>query len=270
MSSSPQVEQAASTSSLEQPAVKKRKLASDSTPTSTSAPLNNNIVVGGANCEVGAVDTSSADVVSSGGVKKETTSVKNSLVSSSCSVASLSCENAAGSFGLTTGESTSCSGSIISTSSAVDKESKVIKSGDQRNSSCIVGQQKEEKSSSSLVDYITTKQIPANANNSQTVSSTTNNITTKSNNTAPTTMSTNFQNAGGSAGSSTGNDIDESLYSRQLYVLGHDAMRRMANSDILLSGLNGLGLEIAKNVILGGVKSITLHDYDNCTVSGIF
>lgn len=69
--------------------------------------------------------------------------------------------------------------------------------------------------------------------------------------------------------SNNGGDIDESLYSRQLYVLGHDAMRRMANSDILLSGLGGLGLEIAKNVILGGVKSITLHDTANCTLNDL-
>ncbi|KAH1011803.1 hypothetical protein HUJ04_001094 [Dendroctonus ponderosae] len=55
-------------------------------------------------------------------------------------------------------------------------------------------------------------------------------------------------------------DIDEGLYSRQLYVLGHDAMRRMASSDVLVSGLGGLGVEVAKNVILGGVKSVTLHD----------
>lgn len=61
-------------------------------------------------------------------------------------------------------------------------------------------------------------------------------------------------------------DIDESLYSRQLYVLGHDAMRKMQNSDILISGLGGLGVEIAKNVILGGVKSVTLHDQTNCTI----
>ncbi|CAA9999901.1 unnamed protein product [Nesidiocoris tenuis] len=54
--------------------------------------------------------------------------------------------------------------------------------------------------------------------------------------------------------------IDEGLYSRQLYVLGHDAMRRMASSDVLISGLGGLGVEVAKNVILGGVKSVTLHD----------
>lgn len=55
-------------------------------------------------------------------------------------------------------------------------------------------------------------------------------------------------------------EIDEGLYSRQLYVLGHDAMRRMASSDILISGLGGLGIEIAKNIILAGVKSVTIHD----------
>ncbi|KAL1020527.1 hypothetical protein UPYG_G00001240 [Umbra pygmaea] len=55
-------------------------------------------------------------------------------------------------------------------------------------------------------------------------------------------------------------EIDEGLYSRQLYVLGHEAMKRMQCSNVLISGLRGLGVEIAKNVILGGVKSVTLHD----------
>ncbi|XP_064155839.1 ubiquitin-like modifier-activating enzyme 1 [Anguilla rostrata] len=55
-------------------------------------------------------------------------------------------------------------------------------------------------------------------------------------------------------------EIDEGLYSRQLYVLGHDAMKRMQNSNVLISGMRGLGVEIAKNVILGGVKSVTVHD----------
>uniref|UniRef100_A0A8C3F3Z9 E1 ubiquitin-activating enzyme n=1 Tax=Chrysemys picta bellii TaxID=8478 RepID=A0A8C3F3Z9_CHRPI len=55
-------------------------------------------------------------------------------------------------------------------------------------------------------------------------------------------------------------DIDESLYSRQLYVLGHEAMKRLQNASVLVSGLRGLGVEIAKNIILGGVKSVTLHD----------
>ncbi|CAN9516154.1 unnamed protein product [Ophioblennius macclurei] len=55
-------------------------------------------------------------------------------------------------------------------------------------------------------------------------------------------------------------EIDEGLYSRQLYVLGHEAMKRMQNSNVLVSGMRGLGVEIAKNVILGGVRSVTVHD----------
>ncbi|KAK7490564.1 hypothetical protein BaRGS_00018167 [Batillaria attramentaria] len=58
----------------------------------------------------------------------------------------------------------------------------------------------------------------------------------------------------------TVDDIDESLYSRQLYVLGHEAMRKMAHSNVLISGMRGLGVEVAKNVVLGGVKSVTIHD----------
>ena len=71
--------------------------------------------------------------------------------------------------------------------------------------------------------------------------------------------------ANGKSGSTSNGDsgpkeIDESLYSRQLYVLGHEAMKKMQSSDVLISGMGGLGVEIAKNVILGGVKSVTLHD----------
>ncbi|KAJ8133296.1 hypothetical protein O1611_g324 [Lasiodiplodia mahajangana] len=55
-------------------------------------------------------------------------------------------------------------------------------------------------------------------------------------------------------------EIDESLYSRQLYVLGHEAMKRMGTSNVLIVGLKGLGVEIAKNIALAGVKSLTLYD----------
>src|ERR1700710_2083773 len=55
-------------------------------------------------------------------------------------------------------------------------------------------------------------------------------------------------------------EIDESLYSRQLYVLGHDAMKRMGASNVLVVGLKGLGVEIAKNIALAGVKSLTVYD----------
>ncbi|XP_022080221.1 ubiquitin-like modifier-activating enzyme 1 [Acanthaster planci] len=63
--------------------------------------------------------------------------------------------------------------------------------------------------------------------------------------------------------------IDESLYSRQLYVLGHDAMKRMNRSDVLISGMTGLGVEIAKNVVLGGVKSVTIHDEGNVAIENL-
>ena len=87
------------------------------------------------------------------------------------------------------------------------------------------------------------------------------------------------------------------MYSRQLYVLGHDAMKKMAKSAVLVSGMKGnyyycffsifcvlffkiiyliffffhklilgLGLEVAKNIILGGVKSVTLHDEENAEI----
>lgn len=54
--------------------------------------------------------------------------------------------------------------------------------------------------------------------------------------------------------------IDESLYSRQLYVLGKEAMIKMQNANVLIIGLKGLGIEIAKNVALAGVKSLSLYD----------
>mmetsp|Transcript_30710 Transcript_30710/g.117499 ORF Transcript_30710/g.117499 Transcript_30710/m.117499 type:complete len:1043 (-) Transcript_30710:1450-4578(-) len=54
--------------------------------------------------------------------------------------------------------------------------------------------------------------------------------------------------------------IDEDLYSRQLYVLGHDAQRRMAASNVLIVGMTGLGVEIAKNIVLAGVKTVNIID----------
>lgn len=84
------------------------------------------------------------------------------------------------------------------------------------------------------------------------------------NGSAPSANNNHEQQHGGDENNGSGQNIDESLYSRQLYVLGHDAMRRMQNSNVLISGLGGLGVEIAKNVILGGVKSVTLHDTAKC------
>lgn len=64
-------------------------------------------------------------------------------------------------------------------------------------------------------------------------------------------------------------EIDEALYSRQLYVLGHEAMRRMQASNVLICGMSGLGVEIAKNIVLGGVKSVTIHDTVNTSLDDL-
>lgn len=55
-------------------------------------------------------------------------------------------------------------------------------------------------------------------------------------------------------------EIDEGLYSRQLYVYGRDAQKSLKKSRILVLGMSGLGVEIAKNLVLAGVD--TLHVYD--------
>jgi len=81
------------------------------------------------------------------------------------------------------------------------------------------------------------------------------------------------QNGNGvtSNGTENGADkgIDEGLYSRQLFVLGKEAMERMARSSVLVSGLKGLGIEVAKNVILSGVKAVTLHDTETVTMADL-
>lgn len=46
-------------------------------------------------------------------------------------------------------------------------------------------------------------------------------------------------------------------------------MRRMQNSNVLIIGLKGLGLEIAKNVILAGVKSVTIWDCSSVELSDL-
>lgn len=58
----------------------------------------------------------------------------------------------------------------------------------------------------------------------------------------------------------TSSTVDEKLYSRQLYVMGHEAQRRMMASKALVVGCSGLGVEVAKNCILAGLKALVLAD----------
>ncbi|KAM9331152.1 ubiquitin-like modifier-activating enzyme 6 [Gastrophryne carolinensis] len=59
-------------------------------------------------------------------------------------------------------------------------------------------------------------------------------------------------------------EIDDGLYSRQRYVLGDTAMKKMAQCHVFLCGMGGLGVEIAKNIVLAGIKALTIHDTNLC------
>jgi molybdopterin/thiamine biosynthesis adenylyltransferase len=42
--------------------------------------------------------------------------------------------------------------------------------------------------------------------------------------------------------------------------MGIEAVAKQAAANIFISGIGALGIEIAKNLVLSGCKSITLHD----------
>eukprot|EP00210_Caulerpa_lentillifera_P007110 g6803.t1 len=66
-----------------------------------------------------------------------------------------------------------------------------------------------------------------------------------------------------SNGNPVAGEIDEDLHSRQLAVYGRESMRKLAAASVLVIGGGALGVEVAKNVILAGVKSLTLQDTSN-------
>lgn len=55
---------------------------------------------------------------------------------------------------------------------------------------------------------------------------------------------------------------DENLYSRQLYEIGRESMNKMVKGNILVScydNFSGLGTEIVKNILLAGIRNVSLH-----------
>jgi molybdopterin/thiamine biosynthesis adenylyltransferase len=42
--------------------------------------------------------------------------------------------------------------------------------------------------------------------------------------------------------------------------MGIDAVAKQSKSSVFLSGLGPIGVEIAKNIVLSGVKRFTIHD----------
>ncbi|KAK3094094.1 hypothetical protein FSP39_024077 [Pinctada imbricata] len=58
---------------------------------------------------------------------------------------------------------------------------------------------------------------------------------------------------------------EAALYDRQIRLWGLDAQRRLRAARVLLVGLRGLGAEIAKNIVLSGIKSLALLDHTMVT-----
>ena len=54
--------------------------------------------------------------------------------------------------------------------------------------------------------------------------------------------------------------IDTNLYSRQIGTYGLETMGKLIKMHVLIVGLRGLGVEVAKNLILAGPASVTLYD----------
>ncbi|KAI6187519.1 hypothetical protein M3Y98_00253000 [Aphelenchoides besseyi] len=54
--------------------------------------------------------------------------------------------------------------------------------------------------------------------------------------------------------------LDSNAYSRQIYAIGESAMLKLRKSSVLICGLGGVGVEIAKNLILGGIRRVGLQD----------
>ena len=62
----------------------------------------------------------------------------------------------------------------------------------------------------------------------------------------------------------TAMEIDEDLHSRQLAVYGRESFRKLASARVLVIGARGLGCEIAKNVVLAGVRAVSVCDSGAC------
>ena len=61
-----------------------------------------------------------------------------------------------------------------------------------------------------------------------------------------------------------GENILQDRWSRYIGAMGIEAVKKQAESSVLLIGFKPLGLEIAKNLVLSGLKKLTIVDNSNC------
>ena len=63
--------------------------------------------------------------------------------------------------------------------------------------------------------------------------------------------------------------IDYNLYSRQIGTFGMDTMKKLIKLKVLILGLKGLGVEVAKNIILSGPKEVCIFDQKIVTINDL-
>ena len=59
-------------------------------------------------------------------------------------------------------------------------------------------------------------------------------------------------------------DVFTDRWSRYIGAMGIEAVKKQAESSVLLVGLKAVGLEIAKNLVLSGLKRLTIVEPDVC------
>ena len=64
-------------------------------------------------------------------------------------------------------------------------------------------------------------------------------------------------------------EVDTNLYSRQIGTYGMEVMGKLVQMRVLIVGMRGLGLEAAKNIILAGPHSVTIHDDITASMSDL-
>jgi molybdopterin/thiamine biosynthesis adenylyltransferase len=60
------------------------------------------------------------------------------------------------------------------------------------------------------------------------------------------------------------NNIDENRQSRTIATFGLENIKKISKLSIFIQGINGLSLETSKNLILTGIKSLTILDKNIC------
>ena len=54
--------------------------------------------------------------------------------------------------------------------------------------------------------------------------------------------------------------IDEDLNSRAIFTYGLETMQKLSEMKVLIIGMRGLGIEVAKNIILNGLDEMSIYD----------